>query len=105
MTDIAAYDSTLMQLTELAQSESANQVSISGTAQNESVVTGYANNLRASNYFTDVSVQSLNVKILPTATPVRGSDVTPAPVEPSTTRVVEFVVVLTLRTGSDGGSQ
>ena len=48
MADIAGYDSTIIQLTELTQSESANQVSISGTAKNEPIVCGDRSTSRMS---------------------------------------------------------
>jgi len=100
MAVIADYDPALMQITELTQTES--QLSLSGRANVESVVTAYADFLRDSEYFTHVAVQSLRLMTLPTATPVRRGEPTPAPVEPVNSRVVEFVVVITLRMGSDG---
>ncbi|MAS34932.1 MAG: hypothetical protein CL610_13060 [Anaerolineaceae bacterium] len=107
MAVIAGYDQNVMRLTALKQTDI--HVTLNGAAQNESVVTAYADDLRASAYFDSVKVQSLNLRILPTATPPKGnaSDGATAAQTNSTglEREVEFTILMTLGTSSNVESE
>ena len=112
MAQIAAYDQNVIRLTELTQTDV--HISLNGAAQDESVVSAYADSLRASDLFDSVAVQSLNLHILPTATPAPTATAAPdaeatASDQPAPTqaakREVQFTILITLRTGGDAGSE
>lgn len=86
---LAAYDPAQMTLIAIQQTD--DQLMLEGEALNEGLVTAYASQLERSGFFARVTVQSLSVRLLPTATPVD-----PAAPTASTPagRVVEFVIIL-----------
>jgi Tfp pilus assembly protein PilN len=86
---LAAYDPTQMTLTMIQQT--GDQLVLEGEALNEGLVTSYASQLGESGFFARVTVQSLSVRILPTATPV--DPAAPAVSAPAG-RVVQFVIIL-----------
>ncbi|MBZ0301535.1 MAG: hypothetical protein K8J31_17445 [Anaerolineae bacterium] len=102
MAVIADYDQGILRVSELMQVDT--HVTVKGEANNEGAITSYADHLRESPYVENVAVQSLNLRILPTATPPPPADSeTPTEVPAASTpnRVVDFTILIMLRTGSD----
>jgi Tfp pilus assembly protein PilN len=109
---ISAHDPDQMHITSIAQDNS--RIVISGQADAELVVMAFANMLRASDFFEDVSVQSISSRLLPTPTPVPSPtplpDQTPVtvlslppfPAEPE--KVVDFIVMATVKPNQVGSA-
>jgi Tfp pilus assembly protein PilN len=103
MASIASYDPAQMKVTKLAQTDV--HIALTGLANDEGVVSDYAQHMRDSGYFVRVDVQSITLKTLPTATPVPQSDASATPEAQTTnSRAVEFTLMIEMKTGSDGSS-
>jgi Tfp pilus assembly protein PilN len=77
MARIANYDFTEISLSGLTQA--GNQVSLTGRAKDQNAVIAYADMLKGSALFQAVTVQGINLKTLPTATPSNTTEPTAAP--------------------------
>jgi len=91
MAIISSYDPSRMAITGLAQVERA--ITVEGQANDQQAVMDYAELLRQSNQFQDVTIRSIALQPIPTATPERGA--TPVPATPGTTAA--FVLMLQLK--------
>lgn len=102
---IAAYDPSRMGVTGLSQTE--RLVVINGQASDEAVVIDYADSLRQSEQFHQVTVQSITLQTLPTAsplptpTPAATNDPAAPTLEPPTpappVKMVAFVILVELK--------
>ena len=101
MAHLGTYNSARMSITGISQN--GQTILVQGLADDENVVTTYAEMLRTSGLFKQVVVESINIQNLPTPTPTR----TPLPestaeatTEPDTaprrTTVANFQVTITL---------
>jgi Tfp pilus assembly protein PilN len=94
MAVIGSYDPTQMSLTAVTQT--ATGISITGQADSQSIIASYSDMLRQSGLFAQVSIGSITIQAVPTATPtqvptaVPGSEVTP---EAAVTQVAQSTAV------------
>ncbi|MBI5671455.1 MAG: PilN domain-containing protein [Chloroflexi bacterium] len=105
MAAIASYDPAQMSVTGLTQTDS--QVIINGQANDEAVVIAYADSLRQSEQFNQVTVQSITLQTLPTSTPAPTPTLatTPDPAIPTLppptpsppVKVAAFVILVELK--------
>ena len=98
MTMLANYDPAQMGLTGLTQTE--NRVVLNGEANNEAIVTAYAQMLGQSDRFRRVVVQSMTKQVLPTPTPTASAPAASGETTPGTgfrAEYVEFVILIELK--------
>ncbi len=96
MAIISSYDQTRMTITSLSQTGRA--ITLDGRANDQQIVMDYAELLRQSNQFQDVTIRSIALQPIPTATPER--DATPVPATPGTTAAFTLTLQLKIEVSS-----
>jgi hypothetical protein len=87
-----------------AVSQSDKTITISGTANEETVVMAYAEMLRQSGFFDPVAVEAISLRILPTLTPAPEPTLapdmpTPTPATLSPSKVADFTISVVVKKG------